>query len=231
MSKPNQDLTGTAYRELDGHLRQEDIMSTTKRLLVLAIAVVMAMALTVTATTAAPDCPTPGHWSCTTTSTTSPNAVPGFTCVEADLHYGTNFAEDSWDGVGTRTVTLTRDRWNVCIDLSNNAAGKLDVTVEPPFNGVRKVTANVRDSSPGDHCAPGLVLDLKNENGGTIQNIPKATLNACGTDYSEAHFEGDAVVETWDVDPDVDNPLAIGAAIFGKPGGPVEVTLEFTPES
>jgi hypothetical protein len=161
----------------------------------------------------------------------SPAPVPGFSCVDAAVYYGIGEAGDPWNGEGTRTVTLTRDRPNVCIDLSNDAAGSLVVTVKSPFNGVRTVTANARDSSPGDHCAPGLVLNLRKDVAGTIEDIPEATLNACGTDYSEAHFEGDDVVEIWEVDPDVDDPLAVGVGIFGKPAGPVNVTLEFVPTS
>jgi hypothetical protein len=107
-----------------------------------------------------------------------------------------------------------------CIDMSsrhpsNEPWGSLTVTIESVGDGAKKsniLFALVKDSHPGDHCGtaegePGsaLNLNLMKESTGTINDIPAATVDACGTGFSEAGPGDDGT-------PD---PLVVMLAITG----------------
>ena len=128
-------------------------MSTTKRLLVLAIAVAMAMALTMTATTAAPNCPTPDHWSCedpgtTTTTTTAPEPTEE-PCAPVDEW--TN-DEGRTFGVITRAPGPGFFSFECLWTPENDGSTTGTVTVEATEGSISGPAIMVRDDSPGDIC-------------------------------------------------------------------------------
>jgi hypothetical protein len=166
-------------------------MTNTRRLLILTVVVAMALALAMTATTAAPNCPTPGHWSCdpgTTTTTEAPpgpEPVAGQTCAESPYTSDDPDFNRTWDGSGTLTHTFLPGDPGLCIDLSNDAAATLTITVTDSKNATG-VFGGVRDSVPGDWCGLFEEISLrKATTGSTSLLIPAGTIDACGTGYSD----------------------------------------------
>ena len=88
----------------------------------------------------------------------------------------------------------------ICIDWTTTVASEWKLTVTGP--GIRGASANVRDSHPGDFCWRGAFdhADLRRGTGSVIishssgplavtgewRPIPIASIDACGTEYSDS---------------------------------------------
>ena len=204
-------------------------MRTTRRLPI--IAVVLALPLALASWAAAAPGAAPAKKPVPTTSVPPVEHPPGMSCAEAAVYYGLEDALMTWspqDGE-VLPVTLDADTPSVCIDLFNEAPGTFTLAVTNPGSaGV--LSASIRDSHPGDFCTagtPGISLK-KGETKLDLGEIPAATLNACGTEYSEADIDddGNLVSQTWDQDAAVEDPLAF--MIFYGRSGPTTVGLTVT---
>lgn len=158
-----------------------------------------------------PDGPT-GGYTCSGEEFTAREAFSG---VIADDSYG--------DGVADFTVTLDRSTDSVCIDVIA-PAGKWLVNVTG--SGARGLTLVPRDSfSPGDSCG-GASLSAKSVYGNLTlplpidsrEEIPAATVNACGVVYGE-WIAGELVIEQ----TGVEHPLVFQAFLTG--GGKASTTI------
>lgn len=222
-------------------------MKRTTRLLTLAASLALLMAMISTATAGPPDdafCGrNPNHQRCTS------EVLPpsGLSCADyltispnADLELRTWV--DPVFGDSMSVPLLMSGESDICIDVSNSKPGSFVFKVENA-DGAKKsnvLYALIKDSHPGDHCgtAPGepgsaLNLDLRDgEVAGEITDVPAATLNACGTEYSEAKAEwiedGEWVITQKigedEVTPD---PLALMLGISGKLGVTADVTITY----
>jgi hypothetical protein len=123
----------------------------------------------------------------------------------------------------------------MCVDLLNSVSGTFTIDVDDPGTA-GELSANVRDSNPGDLCSFGVqAIDIRKGQRQLVINrtIPPATLNACGTEYSEADIDesGRVVDQTWDPNPLVADPLVL-FIYYGKSGPTtVELTVTFEPAS
>lgn len=232
----------------------EGIMKKATRILVLAASLALLLALMSTANAALGKC-NPKKEDCSTTPTTptpTTTAVPGplgvgLSCADyAALNPGT-VAPLTWNAGDEESqfaspeepLPVTSGEVAACIDFLSTTVGSLTVTVtsvepEPKRNSV--LTTLVKDSHPGDHCGtaqgePGsaLNLNLDTENNGTINNVPAATLNACGTAFAEAELQGNEVVNPSTAQDGTPDPLAIMFLVTGKPGITANITLQFEP--
>jgi hypothetical protein len=175
----------------------------------------------------------------TTTTTPGPLGV-GLSCKDyAELNPGSvepmawnTGAGESQFPSGGELLPVTSGEVLPCIDFLSTITGSITVTVtsvEPEAKRNSVLAAVVKDSHPGDHCGAveddpehsALNLNLRNEDessdiisSGTIQGVPAATLNACGTRFAET---------------DTPDPLAIMFLITGKPGITANITLLFEP--
>lgn len=174
----------------------------------------------------------------TTAPTDPPGHPPGLSCAEADWAPVLIWDLDEWIQGTVRTVTLTESDAFVCIDLLNSQPVILTIEVTDP-GGARLFTANVRDSHPGDKCSDTHFLDLKKsqppwtmklgESGSVYDRIPAATVNACGTEYSEADLDaaGNVIFETFEQTGEPD-PIAFAFGYMRS--GPTTVQLSITYE-
>jgi hypothetical protein len=201
--------------------------------------------------------------STTTTSTTTTTVVPGslgvgFSCEHyALLNPSSDMQVLSWeptdDSSDDSSDELDLDLTSgvgACVDLLNGSAGSFKVTVisvEPAPKKNSTLYALIKDSHAGDHCGDvedmyavsalnlNLASELAEELADTIEDVPAATLNACGTGYSEAKAMQSGSGE-WEVDDATitakknatDDPLALMLGISGKPGITANVTITYT---
>ena len=231
-------------------------MKNATRILMLAASLALLLALVSTANAAPGKC-NPKKEDCSTTTTTptpTTTVVPGplgvgLSCADyAALHPEGGVAPLTWNLDENSTfpvfeAALTSGANATCIDVLGAAAGSYTVEVksvdpQPKRNSI--LYTLVKDSHPGDHCGtaqgePGsaLNLNLTNETDGTINNVPAATLNACGTDYTETDVEWNSKEAEWVIIPtttqdDTPDPLAIMLGITGKPGITANITLTYT---
>ena len=236
-------------------------MTRTTRLLILAAALTLLLALVATATAAPPDCKKkdPGYPTCPTTTTVPPTTTTvapgslgaGFSCAEyALLNPSSDLQVLSWtltDDPSDPSLELDLTSGvDACVDLLNEDAGSFLITVnsvEPVPKKNSTLYALIKDSHAGDHCGyavdmPGAALNLNlvSDSAGVIKGIPAATLNVCGTGYSEADVVWNSGSGEWEVDdttitadqnPTAD-PLALMLSITGKPGITANVTITYT---
>lgn len=112
-----------------------------------------------------------------------PKHPAGQSCEES----GRDFA--TWDEAApdTFTATLTPYAPYLCIDLTKSPTTPSEMTtfkMTVTHNGAKGLNFNVRDSHPGDFCigTQSVALDATNP---TTFVLPAATVNACGTEYSD----------------------------------------------
>lgn len=226
-------------------------MKTTHRTLIFAVAFALPMwAVTSASGTPEKDCADPkweNHPICqTTTSSTTVTTLPtdpaahppGLSCVEADWAPVMEWDLDEWSAGTARAVTLTESDPFVCIDVLNSQPAVLTIEVTDP-GGARLFTANLRDSHPGDKCSDTQFLDLKKSpppwtmqlgaTGSKYDRVPAATVNACGTEYSEADLDaaGNVVFETFEQTGEPD-PTVLSFGYMRS--GPTTVHLSITYE-
>jgi hypothetical protein len=220
-------------------------MTRTARLLTLAASLTLLVATISTATAGPPDgsfCDKhENHARCQS----EPEPPSGLTCVDYEKIAPEAYEEALvWDVSLSESmlVSLMSGESDICVDISNSVSGSFEVDVENVDGAKRSnvLYALIKDSHPGDHCgtAPGepgsaLNLDLRNsEPAGEITDVPAATLNACGTEYSEAWVEeiGDGewvITQKIGEDEETPDPLALILGISGKPGVTAEVTITY----
>jgi hypothetical protein len=202
-------------------------MKKATRMLVLAASLTLLLALVSTANAAPGKCNPKKDPGCSPTTTV---VVPGslgvgLSCAEyATLNPG-SVVPLIWDANTDGTfhdfdLTLTSRDNDTCIDISTTTPGSFTVEVTPvtpPPKGKSSLHALIKDSHPGDHCGtveggPGsaLNLNLKNETTGTIDDVPAAAIDACGTGYT-----------------DTTAPLAFMLELTGRRGITAEITLTY----
>jgi hypothetical protein len=150
-------------------------MTNTRRLLILVVALATALAFATTATAKKPVGGPPGQ---------EPRA--GYTCAEAaELGGLGEFTVATWNGTGILgTYRFSSSDPSLCIDLSNDAGATLTITVTA-FENAAGVGGGVKDSHPGDKCAVFDPIYLPAEDLSTSLEIPTATANACGTEWTD----------------------------------------------
>jgi len=193
----------------------------------------------------------------TTTTTTEagpPGAMPNLSFAELAIYdpdYEVPYREwrpeydpdlDEWV-LPVLSITMTPDSTVFHVDLWNGSPGQVTVTVTDPGRA-GSVSANLRDSHPGDHCLSPRGADLKKGESvfvlpgdgnilpGTrdtvVEVIPPATTNACGTETPESDIDedGEVIFTTWEQTGTPD-PLAMALWYGNGPATTVEVTLRF----
>ncbi|MBN2113527.1 MAG: hypothetical protein JW785_05295 [Acidimicrobiia bacterium] len=162
---------------------------------------------------------------------TPPEHPPGMSCAEAVIYYGATHQVIAWapDTDGDRVqVSLTRAEPQVCIDVLNAAAGSFTIQVTDP-GAARTLSANLRDSHPGDFCGGcnSTSIDLRTTDTLTFAGMAAATVNACGVEYSEGVLDedGNLVDQTFTQTGEAD-PLAL--SIWESPTrATVQLTVTF----
>jgi hypothetical protein len=201
-------------------------------MLILAAVLTLLLALVATAIAAPPECKRkdPGYPNCSALpppTTVAPGSRgAGYSCAEyVDLNPGSLDLRTPWDTSALDQLTLTglKSGKAACIDMSSSAGGSLEVTVNSDDSGGNKnsrLVVLVKDSHAGDHCGKAegehesaLFLELTLGLYGTIKDIPAATTDACGTDFSEVGQDTE--------------PLVIMVLISGKSGAPAAATLKY----
>jgi len=148
-----------------------------------------------------------------------PGLPPGMTCVEHGY-----VQPEGYGGSGPFTLTVGKGEL-ACVDVIA-PAGDWAVYVAEAID-VRSAVIRVQDSvAPGDFCnPPQFEGPLSTEGSVTLEDIPAATVSACGTQYAEL-INGEAVfAQTGD-----SHPLSFFVmGSNGKKGN--TFTIEVTPPS
>ena len=210
-------------------------MDTKTRLLVLLVVLALPLALTATAS-GAPDCSNP-KFSDSPACASDPEPDPqqdGLSCNDAFLAYpeGTS-TPDSWEAVpgDSKTVRLTPGDAGRCIDLWTEEAMTFKVDVAGVEGRASRVYVNVRDSHPGDVCWVAPFHDLGDLPFATDE-IPPATLNACGTEYAENELVAGEEVRKEGTDGVTPDPLVLTVLSEWKgkkAGGWMDITITANP--
>jgi hypothetical protein len=120
-----------------------------------------------------------------------PEHPDGLSCVD----YPDEFAlVVSWDAdSGTRTFRL-EPPGRACLDVRSGDQADYRVEIVDSAN-LRNLAIGVRDSHPGDFCAPYEGVDVTN--GLTIVGIPASTVDACGNEYTDVGSDPEALAFTF----------------------------------
>jgi hypothetical protein len=147
--------------------------SNTRRLSIVVLAVVAMMAIASTAMGAKPDKPDkPGNGG-------GGEHPPGQTCAVGSPDNAFAFTD------GFTIDFDSKNGGSACVDWTTTAETAWQVTVT---GNVRSTYFNIRDSHPGDFCWLGEGIDV------ITGQIPVATLDACGTEYTD---DADSLVFTF----------------------------------